>query len=226
MSILSFTPSSVESLDELVKNRRKRERRERRALERLKKNEASVHGNEMVKQFREFEEAESYLNYRFNTKTVKETIINNSNKEKIIKSGLSDIIQKGILYPSLKISTFKRVQSKIFKSLSQTQKKTHHRYIKALSIMVFGDSFLVEDWKNMFLLFFLARQGKIRFQHLLLSKTTYRVWKIDDNEESKKWLSKQHEEIEQPENVETDGNVIYKTNDKEEINKEETDGNK
>ena len=143
MSILSFTPSSVESLDELVKNRRKRERRERRALERLKKNEASVHGNEMVKQFREFEEAESYLNYRFNTKTVKETIINNSNKEKIIKSGLSDIIQKGILYPSLKISTFKRVQSKIFKSLSQTQKKTHHRYIKALSIMVFGDSFLV-----------------------------------------------------------------------------------
>lgn len=226
MSILSFTPSSVESLDELVKNRRKRERRERRALERLKKNEASVHGNEMVKQFREFEEAESYLNYRFNTKTVKETIINNSNKEKIIKSGLSDIIQKGILYPSLKISTFKRVQSKIFKSLSQTQKKTHHRYIKALSIMVFGDSFLVEDWKNMFLLFFLARQGKIRFQHLLLSKTTYRVWKIDDNEESVKWLSKQHEEIEQPENVETDGNVIYKTNDKEEINKEETDGNK
>ena len=226
MSILSFTPSSVESLDELVKNRRKRERRERRALERLKKNEASVHGNEMVKQFREFEEAESYLNYRFNTKTVKETIINNSNKEKIIKSGLSDIIQKGILYPSLKISTFKRVQSKIFKSLSQTQKKTHHRYIKALSIMVFGDSFLVEDWKNMFLLFFLARQRKIRFQHLLLSKTTYRVWKVEDNEESVKWLSKQHEEIEQPENVETDGNVIYKTNDKEEINKEETDGNK
>ena len=226
MSILSFTPSSVESLDELVKNRRKRERRERRALERLKKNEASVHGNEMVKQFREFEEAESYLNYRFNTKTVKETIINNSNKEKIIKSGLSDIIQKGILYPSLKISTFKRVQSKIFKSLSQTQKKTHHRYIKALSIMVFGDSFLVEDWKNMFLLLFLARQRKIRFQHLLLSKTTYRVWKIEDNEESKQWLSKQHEEIEQPKNVETDGNVIYKTNDKEEINKEETDGNK
>ena len=226
MSILSFTPSSVESLDELVKNRRKRERRERRALERLKKNEASVHGNEMVKQFREFEEAESYLNYRFNTKTVKETIINNSNKEKIIKSGLSDIIQKGILYPSLKISTFKRVQSKIFKSLSQTQKKTHHRYIKALSIMVFGDSFLVEDWKNMFLLLFLARQRKIRFQHLLLSKTTYRVWKVEDNEESVKWLSKQHEEIEQPENVETDGNVIYKTNDKEEINKEETDGNK
>ena len=226
MSILSFTPSSVESLDELVKNRRKRERRERRALERLKKNEASVHGNEMVKQFREFEEAESYLNYRFNTKTVKETIINNSNKEKIIKSGLSDIIQKGILYPSLKISTFKRVQSKIFKSLSQTQKKTHHRYIKALSIMVFGDSFLVEDWKNMFLLFFLARQRKIRFQHLLLSKTTYRVWKVEDNGESVKWLSKQHEEIEQPENVETDGNVIYKTNDKEEINKEETDGNK
>ena len=226
MSILSFTPSSEESLDELVKNRRKRERRERRALERLKKNEASVHGNEMVKQFREFEEAESYLNYRFNTKTVKETIINNSNKEKIIKSGLSDIIQKGILYPSLKISTFKRVQSKIFKSLSQTQKKTHHRYIKALSIMVFGDSFLVEDWKNMFLLFFLARQRKIRFQHLLLSKTTYRVWKVEDNGESVKWLSKQHEEIEQPENVETDGNVIYKTNDKEEINKEETDGNK
>ena len=30
----------------------------------------------------------------------------------------------------------------------------------------------------------------------------------------------------QPKNVETDGNVIYKTNDKEEINKEETDGNK
>ena len=226
MSILSFTPSSVESLDELVKNRRKRERRERRALERLKKNEASVHGNEMVKQFREFEEAQSFLNYKFNTKGTKKEFINNSNKEKIIKSGLSDIIQKGILYPSLKISTFKRVQSKIFKSLSQTQKKTHHRYIKALSIMVFGDSFLVEDWKNMFLLLFLARQRKIRFQHLLLSKTTYRVWKIDDNEESKKWLSKQHEEIEQPENVETDGNVIYKTNDKEEINKEETDGNK
>ena len=226
MSILSFTPSSVESLDELVKNRRKRERRERRALERLKKNEASVHGNEMVKQFREFEEAQSFLNYKFNTKGMKEEFINNSNKEKIIYSGLSDIIQKGILYPSLKISTFKRVQSKIFKSLSQTQKKTHHRYIKALSIMVFGDSFLVEDWKNMFLLFFLARQGKIRFQHLLLSKTTYRVWKVEDNGESVKWLSKQHEEIEQPENVETDGNVIYKTNDKEEINKEETDGNK
>ena len=226
MSILSFTPSSEESLDELVKNRRKRERRERRALERLKKNEADIHGNEMVKQFREFEEAQSFLNYKFNTKGMKEEFINNSNKEKIIYSGLSDIIQKGILYPSLKISTFKRVQSKIFKSLSQTQKKTHHRYIKALSIMVFGDSFLVEDWKNMFLLFFLARQGKIRFQHLLLSKTTYRVWKVEDNEESVKWLSKQHEEIEQPENVETDGNVIYKTNDKEEINKEETDGNK
>ena len=226
MSILSFTPSSVESLDELVKNRRKRERRERRALERLKKNEASVHGNEMVKQFREFEEAESYLNYRFNTKTVKETIINNSNKEKIIKSGLSDIIQKGILYPGIKNYSLSKVQNRIFKSLSQTQKKTHHRYIKALSIMVFGDSFLVEDWKNMFLLLFLARQRKIRFQHLLLSKTTYRVWKIEDNEESKQWLSKQHEEMMQPKNVETDGNVIYKTNDKEEINKEETDGNK
>ena len=226
MSILSFTPSSVESLDELVKNRRKRERRERRALERLKKNEASVHGNEMVKQFREFEEAESYLNYRFNTKTVKETIINNSNKEKIIKSGLSDIIQKDILYPGIKNYSLGGVQSKIFKSLSYSQKKTHHNYIKALSIMVHGDSFLVENWKSMFLLLFLARQRKIRFQHLLLSKTTYRVWKVEDNGESVKWLSKQHEEIEQPENVETDGNVIYKTNDKEEINKEETDGNK
>ena len=92
--------------------------------------------------------------------------------------------------------------------------------------MVHGDSFLVENWKSMFLLLFLARQRKIRFQHLLLSKTTYRVWKVEDNGESVKWLSKQHEEIEQPENVETDGNVIYKTNDKEEINKEETDGNK
>jgi len=226
MSILSFTPSSEESLDELVKNRRKRERRERRALERLKKNEASVHGNEMVKQFREFEEAQSYLNHKFNTKLIKEEFINNSNKEKIIYSGLSDIIQKDILYPGIKNYSFGRVQNRIFKSLSHRQKKTHYNYIKALSIMVYGDSFLVEDWKNMFLLFFLARQRKIRFQHLLLSKTTYRVWKVEDNEESVKWLSKQHEEIEQPENVETDGNVIYKTNDKEEINKEETDGNK
>jgi len=226
MSILSFTPSSEESLDELVKNRRKRERRERRALERLKKNEASVHGNEMVKQFREFEEAQSYLNHKFNTKLIKEEFINNSNKEKIIYSGLSDIIQKDILYPGIKNYSFGRVQNRIFKSLSHRQKKTHYNYIKALSIMVYGDSFLVEDWKNMFLLFFLARQRKIRFQHLLLSKTTYRVWKVEDNGESVKWLSKQHEEIEQPENVETDGNVIYKTNDKEEINKEETDGNK
>tara|TARA_R110002167_G_scaffold67965_1_gene191958 strand:+ start:376 stop:1056 length:681 start_codon:yes stop_codon:yes gene_type:complete len=226
MSILSFTPSSVESLDELVKNRRKRERRERRALERLKKNEADIHGNEMVKQFREFEEAQSFLNYKFNTKGMKEEFINNSNKEKIIYSGLSDIIQKDILYPAIKNYSLGKVQNRIFKSLSHRQKKTHYNYIKALSIMVYGDSFLVEDWKNMFLLFFLARQGKIRFQHLLLSKTTYRVWKVEDNGESVKWLSKQHEEIEQPENVETDGNVIYKTNDKEEINKEETDGNK
>jgi len=228
-SILSFTPTTVvteQNLDEAIKFRRKRERRERRALERLKKNEADIHGNEMVKQFREFEEAQSFLNYKFNTKGMKEEFINNSNKEKIIYSGLSDIIQKDIPYPGIKNYSLGRVQNKIFKSLSHRQKKTHYNYIKALSIMVYGDSFLVEDWKNMFLLLFLARQRKTKFQYLLLSKTTYRVWKVEDNEESKQWLSKQYEEMMQPKNVETDGNVIYKTNDKEEINKEETDGNK
>ena len=48
--------------------------------------------------------------------------------------------------------------------------------------MVFGDSFLVENWKNMFLLLFLAKQRKVKFHYLLLSETTYRVWKIDDKE--------------------------------------------
>jgi len=205
--LLSFTPSSVipeQGLDELIKHRRKRERRERRALDRLKKNEADIPGNEMVK---EFEEAESYLDLKFNTKSANEKFINNSNKEKIIKSGLSDVIQKDINYPSLKSYTLNRVQEKIYKSLSQSQRKKHHNYIKALSIMVFGDSFLVEDWKNMFLLLFLAKQRKVKLQYLLLSGTTYRVWKIDDNEESAKWLSSQYDkEYEKDCNGEINGN--------------------
>ena len=206
--LFSTSPAylGVENLDELVKSRRKRERRERRTLERLKKNEADIHGNEMVKQFRELKEVESYLGLKFNTKTVKEELINNSNKEKIIKSGLSDIIQKGIFCPGIKNHNFYRVQQKIFKSLSYRQKSNHYKYMKALSIMVFGDSFLVEDWKNMFLLLYFLRKGELKFHYLLLSKTTYRIWKREDNVESTKWLSKQHKEIGQPKNAEIDGN--------------------
>tara|TARA_A100001515_G_scaffold108881_1_gene89792 strand:- start:339 stop:956 length:618 start_codon:yes stop_codon:yes gene_type:complete len=182
--LLSFDTSSVipeQSLDELIKRRRKKERRERRALERLEKNEATIAGNEMVKQFNECK-AESYLNSKFNTKTVDEEFINNSNKEKIIQSGLSDIIQKGFRYPSTKEYAHNTGQQKIFKSLSPEQKKNFYKHIQALNIMVFGDSFLVENWKNMFLLLFLAKQRKVKFHYLLLSETTYRVWKIDDKE--------------------------------------------
>tara|TARA_R100000329_G_scaffold101244_1_gene83484 strand:- start:850 stop:1419 length:570 start_codon:yes stop_codon:yes gene_type:complete len=166
--LLSFDTSSVipeQSLDELIKRRRKKERRERRSLERLEKNEA-----------------ESYLDSKFNTKTVDEELINNSNKEKIIESGLSDIIQKGFRYPSTKEYAHNTGQQKIFKALSPEQKKNFYKHIQALNIMVFGDSFLVENWKNMFLLLFLAKHRKVKFHYLLLSETTYRVWKIDDKE--------------------------------------------
>jgi len=198
----------VGSLDELVKSRRKRERQERRqerkALKMLEQEELEKSG-------------ERFLNAKFNTERLKEEIINNLNKEKIIESGLPDIIQKGVPYPSIKFQDSNRAWKRIYKSLSQSEKKMHFNYLKALSIMVFGDSFLVESWKNMFLLEHLSRLRKIKFKSMFLGESKYRVWKLKDSEESSKWLSSKYE------TKEVNGNIINKTKTKLE---KEIDGNK
>jgi len=198
----------VGSLDELVKSRKKRERQERRqerkALKMLEQEELEKSG-------------ERFLNAKFNTKKLKEEFINNLNKEKIIESGLSDIIQKGVPYPGVRFGDSNKAQQRVYESLSQSEKKMHHNYLKALSIMVLGDSFLVESWKSMFLLDHLSRQGKIKFKFIFLGESKYRVWKLKDNEESSKWLSSKYE------TKEVNGNIINKTKTKL---KKEVDGNK
>lgn len=209
---LLFATSSdylgVGSLDELVKSRRKKERQERRqerkALKMLEQEELEKSG-------------ERFLNAKFNIKKLKEETINNLNKEKIIESGLSDIIQKGIPYPGVRFADSNKAQQRVYKSLSQSEKKMHHNYLRALSIMVLGDSFLVESWKSMFLLDYIARQGKIKFKFIFLGESKYRVWKLKDNEESSKWLSSKYE------TKEVNGNIINKTKTKL---KKEVDGNK
>jgi hypothetical protein len=208
--LFSTSPTylGVESLDELVKSRRKRERQERRqerkALKILEQEELEKSG-------------ERFLNAKFNTKRLKEEFINNLNKEKIIESGLSDIIQKGVPYPGVRFGDSNKAQQRVYESLSQSEKKMHHNYLKALSIMVLGDSFLVESWKSMFLLDHLSRQGKIKFKFIFLGESKYRVWKLKDNEESSKWLSSKYE------TKEVNGNIINKTKTKL---KKEVDGNK
>lgn len=208
--LFSTSPTylGVESLDELVKSRKKRERQERRqerkALKILEQEELEKSG-------------ERFLNAKFNTERLKEEFINNLNKEKIIESGLSDIIQKGVPYPGVRFGDSNKAQQRVYESLSQSEKKMHHNYLKALSIMVLGDSFLVESWKSMFLLDYLARQGKIKFKFIFLGESKYRVWKLKDNEESSKWLSSKYE------TKEVNGNIINKTKTKI---KKEVDGNK
>ena len=209
---LLFATSSdylgVGSLYELVKSRRKKERQERRqerkALKILEQEELEKSG-------------ERFLNAKFNTERLKEEFINNLNKEKIIESGLSDIIQKGVPYPGVRFGDSNKAQQRVYESLSQSEKKMHHNYLKALSIMVLGDSFLVESWKSMFLLDHLSRQGKIKFKFIFLGESKYRVWKLKDNEESSKWLSSKYE------TKEVNGNIINKTKTKL---KKEVDGNK
>jgi len=209
---LLFATSSdylgVGSLDELVKSRRKKERQERRqerkALKILEQEELEKSG-------------ERFLNAKFNTERLKEEFINNLNKEKIIESGLSDIIQKGVPYPGVRFGDSNKAQQRVYESLSQSEKKMHHNYLRALSIMVSGDSFLVESWKSMFLLDHIARQGKIKFKFIFLGESKYRVWKVKDNEESSKWLSSKYE------TKEVNGNIINKTKTKL---KKEVDGNK
>jgi hypothetical protein len=198
----------VASLDELVKSRKKRERQERRqerkALKILEQEELEKSG-------------ERFLNAKFNTKKLKEEFINNLNEEKIIETGLSDIIQKGVPYPGVRFPDSNKAQQKVYDSLSKSEKKMHHNYLRALSIMVSGDSFLVESWKSMFLLDYLSRQGKIKFKFIFLGESKYRVWKLKDNEESSKWLSSKYE------TKEVNGNIINNTKTKL---KKEVNGNK
>tara|TARA_R110000764_G_scaffold124067_1_gene211477 strand:+ start:209 stop:823 length:615 start_codon:yes stop_codon:yes gene_type:complete len=162
---------------ELIKSGKKAARKVVRELKVLRKKEKRE--KEAEENFVSASEAENFLNHNFNTEFLAKEVTNNSNKDEIIRHGLSDIIQKGIRFPG-RLSRFNRAQNRIYKSLLPKQKSNYHNYLKALSIMEFGDSFLVEDWMIMSLLLFRGRQTKVRFHHILLSETTYRVWKLDD----------------------------------------------